>query len=123
MARDPATLPESAAEHLAAVDRPPTVTDEPLRWGSDAVAAMVRALGIPYIALNPGASYRGLHDSLVNVLGNRDPQMLVCLHEEHAVAIAHGYAKATGRLIVNGTSAGHAIRLSDNFLFAYVFAN
>ena len=45
----------------------------------------------------PGASYRGLHDSLVNYLGNAAPQMLLCLHEEHAVAIAHGYAKVTGR--------------------------
>ncbi len=54
-------------------------------------------MAIPYIALNPGASFRGLHDSLVNFLGNRDPQMLLCLHEEHAVAIAHGYAKVTGR--------------------------
>ena len=54
-------------------------------------------LGLRYIALVPGSSYRGLHDSLVNYGGNRDPQMLVCLHEEHAVAIAHGYAKVTGR--------------------------
>jgi thiamine pyrophosphate-dependent acetolactate synthase large subunit-like protein len=66
-------------------------------WGSDAVALMLRELDLPYVALNPGASYRGLHDSLVNLLGNRDPQMLLCLHEEHAVAIAHGYAKVTGR--------------------------
>ncbi len=63
------------------------------QWGSDAIADMLRALGLPYIALNPGASYRGLHDSLVNRLGNRDPQMLLCLHEEAAVAIAHGWAK------------------------------
>jgi len=49
------------------------------------------ALDIPYIALNPGASYRGLHDSLVNFLGNEQPQMILCLHEEAAVAIAHGY--------------------------------
>lgn len=66
-------------------------------WGSDIPAAMLRRLGVPYIALTPGASYRGLHDSLVNHLGNERPEMLVCLHEEHAVAIAHGYAKATGR--------------------------
>ena len=33
----------------------------------------------------------------MNYGGNRDPQLLVCLHEEHAVAIAHGYAKVTGR--------------------------
>src|SRR5436309_593736 len=66
-------------------------------WGSDVAAETLRALEIPYIALNPGASYRGLHDSLVNYLGNERPQMLLCLHEEAAVAIAHGYAKVTGK--------------------------
>ena len=60
---------------------------------------MLRALEIPYLALNPGASYRGLHDSIVNYLGNERPQMLLCLHEEAAVAIAHGYAKASGRMM------------------------
>jgi thiamine pyrophosphate-dependent acetolactate synthase large subunit-like protein len=65
-------------------------------WGSDAVADLLRALDIPYVALNPGASYRGLHDSLVNRLGNERPQMLLSLHEESAVAIAHGWAKVTG---------------------------
>ena len=67
------------------------------QFGSDVVAQTLRSLQIPYITLNPGASFRGLHDSLVNFLGNRDPQLLLCLHEEHAVAIAHGYAKVTGR--------------------------
>src|SRR5215203_7530543 len=68
-----------------------------LAWGSDVVAEMLRRLDLRYIALVPGSSFRGLHDSLVNYLGNRDPKMLVCLHEEHAVAIAHGYAKVTER--------------------------
>ncbi len=68
-------------------------------WGSDAIAAMLRALDIPFLALNPGASYRGLHDSIVNYLGNSSPQMLLCLHEEAAVAIAQGYAKASGRMM------------------------
>ena len=68
-------------------------------WGSDAIADALRALAIPYLALNPGASYRGLHDSLVNHLANRDPQMVLCLHEESAVAIAHGYAKASDRMM------------------------
>ena len=67
------------------------------QYGSDVVADTLRALALPYIALVPGASFRGLHDSLVNYLGNRNPQMLLCLHEEHAVAIAHGYAKVTGQ--------------------------
>jgi thiamine pyrophosphate-dependent acetolactate synthase large subunit-like protein len=79
------------------VERPvPSGANAP-GFGSDVAAEMLRALDIPYIALNPGASYRGLHDSIVNFLGNEKPQMLLCLHEEAAVAIAHGYAKVTGR--------------------------
>lgn len=70
--------------------------DDTVAWGSDVAAQMLRRLGIPWIALTPGASYRGFHDSLVNHLGNERPEMLLCLHEEHAVAIAHGYAKVTG---------------------------
>jgi thiamine pyrophosphate-dependent acetolactate synthase large subunit-like protein len=67
-----------------------------IEWGSDALAELLSRLGLRYVALVPGSSYRGLHDSLVNYAGNRDPQLLVCLHEEHAVAVAHGYAKVTG---------------------------
>ncbi len=44
-------------------------------WGSDALAEMLRVLDIPYVLLNPGASFRGLHDSLVNHLGNENPQI------------------------------------------------
>ncbi len=81
----------------SAIERPlPSGANAPA-FGSDVVADTLRALDVPYIALNPGASYRGLHDSLVNYLGNAAPQMLLCLHEESAVAIAHGYAKVTGR--------------------------
>jgi thiamine pyrophosphate-dependent acetolactate synthase large subunit-like protein len=80
-------------------DLPVPVPEQKELWGSDAIAAMLRALDIPYLALNPGASYRGLHDSIVNYLGNERPQMLLCLHEESAVAIAHGYAKASGRMM------------------------
>jgi thiamine pyrophosphate-dependent acetolactate synthase large subunit-like protein len=68
-----------------------------MEWCSDAIAQMLRALEVPFVALNPGSSYRGLHDSLVNHLGNERPEMVLCLHEEHAIAIAHGYAKVTGR--------------------------
>jgi thiamine pyrophosphate-dependent acetolactate synthase large subunit-like protein len=80
-------------------DIPTTLPQQDTLWGSDAIAAMLRALDIPYLALNPGASYRGLHDSIVNYLGNERPQMLLCLHEESAVAIAHGFARACGRMM------------------------
>src|SRR5438445_9660001 len=79
------------------IERPTGVAQSEPAFGSDVVADTLRDLNIPYIALNPGASYRGLHDSLVNYLGNAAPQMLLCLHEESAVAIAHGYAKVTGK--------------------------
>jgi thiamine pyrophosphate-dependent acetolactate synthase large subunit-like protein len=67
------------------------------RWGSDGLADVLRELDLEFVALNPGSSFRGLHDSLVNHLGNERPQLLLCLAEEHAVAIAHGYAKVTDR--------------------------
>jgi thiamine pyrophosphate-dependent acetolactate synthase large subunit-like protein len=82
----------------SSLDRPTGLAERrQIAWGSDAIAHALRGLGIPYVALNPGSSYRGLHDSVVNYLGNSDPQILLCLHEEHAVAIAHGYAKVTER--------------------------
>ncbi|MBM3343280.1 MAG: thiamine pyrophosphate-binding protein [Betaproteobacteria bacterium] len=74
-------------------------------WGSDVVALMLRELDIPYISLVPGASYRGLHDSIVNYLGNRAPQMVLCVHEETAVGIAHGYAKVTDKIMAAGLHA------------------
>jgi thiamine pyrophosphate-dependent acetolactate synthase large subunit-like protein len=69
-------------------------------FGSDAVVDLLCAMDVKYVPLNPGSSFRGLHDSLVNSGGNRDPQLLLCLHEEIAVSLAHGYAKATGGLAV-----------------------
>ena len=38
-------------------------------FGSDLIAFALGELEIPYACLNPGASYRGLHDSIVNFLG------------------------------------------------------
>ncbi|MDB5572341.1 MAG: Acetolactate synthase large subunit [Hyphomicrobiales bacterium] len=77
------------------LDTPEGEPDDKIAWGSDVAAQMLRRFGFKYVSLNPGASYRGLHDSLVNHLGNRNPGMLLCLHEDHAIGIAHGYAKAT----------------------------
>ncbi|MGE3147023.1 MAG: thiamine pyrophosphate-binding protein, partial [Pseudorhodoplanes sp.] len=79
------------ADALAALERPQGAGANAPGFGSDVVADTLRALDIAYVALNPGASYRGLHDSLVNYLGNERPQMLLCLHEESAIAIAQGY--------------------------------
>ena len=79
------------------IDRPVNLKRAAGAWGSDYLAEIMRAIGLEYVALVPGASFRGLHDSLVNHLGNARPAMLLALHEETAVALAHGYAKVTGK--------------------------
>ena len=66
------------------------------RWASDVIVDLLHAYDLPYAALNPGASYRGLHDSIVNYGANR-PALMLCQHEETAVQIAHGFAKASGK--------------------------
>src|SRR5580658_2124291 len=85
---------------VAGLERPTPAGANATGFGSDVIAEALRSLDIPYIALTPGASYRGLHDSIVNYLGNTKPQMLLCLHEEAAVAIAQGYAKVTDKAMV-----------------------
>src|SRR5713101_4605400 len=76
-----------------------TVSPTQSRWASDVIVDLLHAYELPHAALNPGASYRGLHDSIVNYGENR-PTMMLCQHEETAVQIAHGYAKASGRPMV-----------------------
>jgi thiamine pyrophosphate-dependent acetolactate synthase large subunit-like protein len=66
-------------------------------WGSDVIVDLLKAFEIEYVAINPGATFRGLHDSLVNYGGNHAPEIILCTHEEIAVAVAHGYARAKGK--------------------------
>jgi thiamine pyrophosphate-dependent acetolactate synthase large subunit-like protein len=66
------------------------------RFGSDVIVDLLQSFGIEYVALNPGATYRGLHDSLVNY-GDGKPEIVLCTHEKIAVSLAHGYAKTTGK--------------------------
>ena len=87
-----------------AVEQPVGVVPGQAAYGSDLVVDLLRALGTKYVPLNPGSSFRGLHDSLINHGGNVDPQILLCLHEEIAVSLAHGYAKGSGKV---GVAALH----------------
>ena len=57
------------------IDRVMVAAPADTQWGSDHIADVMRALDIEYLALTPGASFRGLHDSLVNYLGNVRPAM------------------------------------------------
>ncbi len=74
--------------------------------GSDFMFDVIRGLNFDYITTNPGSSFRGLHESIVNYGGNRQPELITCTHEEQAVAMAHGYAKVAGKplaMLAHGT--------------------
>jgi acetolactate synthase I/II/III large subunit len=64
---------------------------------SDLVVYLLNRLGVEYVTLNPGATTRGMHESLVTYGGNVAPEVITCSHEEVAVAMAEGYYLATGR--------------------------
>jgi acetolactate synthase-1/2/3 large subunit len=84
------------SDELAVIERP----------GSDFMMDVIKTLDLDYVAANPGSSFRSLHESLVNYGGNKKPELITCMHEESAVALAHGYAKAAGKpmgVFVHGT--------------------
>jgi acetolactate synthase-1/2/3 large subunit len=70
------------------------------QYGSDVVVDLMKAFDIEYAAFNPGATFRGIHDSIVNYGGNYKPEVIFCHHEEVSVALAHGYAKAKGKPMI-----------------------
>jgi acetolactate synthase I/II/III large subunit len=70
------------------------------QYGSDVVVDLMKAFDIEYAAFNPGATFRGIHDSIVNYGGNYKPEVIFCHHEEISVAVAHGYAKAKGKPMI-----------------------
>ena len=97
-APEPRRLDVPAMSKEAETGNPSTVevltTDRP---GADFMVDIIKSLGIEYIAANPGSSYRGLHESVINYGGNQAPEFLTCCHEESAVGMAHGYAKIEGK--------------------------
>lgn len=93
------TATRASRRRVAAARAPLRGGNPATRWASDVIVDLLHAYDLPHAALNPGASYRGLHDSIVNYGRNR-PTMMLCQHEETAVQVAHGYAKASGKPMV-----------------------
>ena len=88
-----------AAGEMSRLEMPVNLPDnrEEAEYNSDIFVDVLSGLGVEYVFLLPGSSYRGLHDSLVNYGRNDRPQMILATHEQIAVSMAHGYAKATGK--------------------------
>jgi acetolactate synthase I/II/III large subunit len=70
-----------------------------LNPGSDFMVDLLKAAGIRYVTAIPGATFRGLHESIVNYGGNVAPELISCVHEEISAAMCHGYAKVAGEPI------------------------
>jgi acetolactate synthase-1/2/3 large subunit len=88
-------IPISAEGELRALPGAEILTTE--RTGSDFMVDVIKSLNIEYVCANPGSSFRGLHESIINYGGNRSPEFITCCHEESSVAMGHGYAKIAGK--------------------------
>jgi thiamine pyrophosphate-dependent acetolactate synthase large subunit-like protein len=76
------------------------------RTGSDFMVDVIKSLGFEYVCANPGSSFRGIHESIINYGGNKSPEFITCCHEESSVGMAHGYAKVEGKplaVLAHGT--------------------
>jgi acetolactate synthase-1/2/3 large subunit len=91
----PAAIPISPEAELRALPTAEILTAD--RTGSDFMVDVIKSLGIDYVCANPGSSFRGLHESIINYGGNRSPEFITCCHEESSVGMAHGYAKIDGK--------------------------
>jgi thiamine pyrophosphate-dependent acetolactate synthase large subunit-like protein len=91
-----ATAPAPARETDPAGNVEVFTTDRP---GGDFMVDVLKSLDLTYVASNPGSSFRGIHESIVNYGTNQSPEFITCCHEESSVAMAHGYFKAEGKPI------------------------
>jgi thiamine pyrophosphate-dependent acetolactate synthase large subunit-like protein len=88
----------SASQLAADTGEPPPISARIVeRPGSDFMVDVLKTLGFEYVAANPGSSFEGLHESVINYGNNRMPELLTACHEESAVAMAHGFAKIAGK--------------------------
>src|SRR3984893_4599857 len=101
-----AQVPVVRAQSESATSAPAVTVSGNERPGSDFMVDVIKSLGIEYCAANPGSSFRGLHESMINYGGNSNPELLTCCHEESSAAMAHGYAKIDGKpmmIMAHGT--------------------
>jgi acetolactate synthase-1/2/3 large subunit len=109
VATPPAPAPtEAQLEREAGNIRPPVAVRTITRPGSDLMVQVLRDLGIEYAAANPGSSFEGFQESVINYGNppNVTPEWITALHEESSVTMAHGYAKAEGKpmlAVLHGT--------------------
>src|SRR5947207_5535936 len=82
--------PQQGGAEARVIDRP----------GSDFMLDVFKSIGFEYLFANPGGSFGGLHESVINYGNNKSPEFITCMHEESSVAMAHGYAKVEGQPVL-----------------------
>ena len=97
----PAPTEKQLAREAGSI-QPPVAVRSITRPASDLMVQAIRDLGIEFAAANPGSSFEGLQESFINYGDppNVKPEWITALHEESAVTMAHGYAKAEGKPMV-----------------------
>src|SRR5207248_3032481 len=95
----PPPSPAQVARDAGNVQPPAVTARAVVRPGSDLMTQVLKDLGVEYVAANPGSSFEGLQESLINYghPPNAMPELITALHEESAVTMAHGYGKAEGK--------------------------
>ncbi len=88
-----AAMPDIAAETMP----PPADPNQQSSSGGDFMVDVFKTMDFEFITMMPASTFRGLHEALLNHGMNTQPEMISCVHEEIAVAMAHGYAKIAGK--------------------------
>ena len=113
----PAPTQEQLARDAGNV-RPPSNARAVTRPGSDLMVQAIRNLGIEFVAAQAGSTFEGLQESVINYgkPPNKMPEFITALHEESAVAMAHGYAKAEAAILNNHPCPGRVLvrRVQDH---------
>ena len=85
---------QSAAAGTVEVGRPSG------RPASDFMVDLFKSLDMEYMFAMCASSFIGIHESIINYAGNKNPESITCTHEEISVAMANGYAKIEGKPVL-----------------------
>jgi acetolactate synthase-1/2/3 large subunit len=70
------------------------------RPASDYMVDIFKSFGMEYMFSMCASSFIGIHESVLNYAGNKNPEAIACTHEEISVAMANGYAKIEGKPVL-----------------------
>ncbi len=82
------------------------------KHGSDFMMDVLKQMDFEFMTINTHSDSAGLQESVINYMGNVNPELITGLHEEVCVAMAHGYYKIEGKplatLIYGSVGLQHA---------------